>query len=110
VAGVERSADVFGPGHHPDVPDLIVRFRQDLGLLDTCESARIGRVHVPVGSRWARRSGDHSPRTTVWMTSSELQPGGLRDDGALTDIAPTLLAAVGCDVDARMRGRTLLRG
>jgi hypothetical protein len=107
ISEVAIAAEVFGPSHHPDVPDLIVRFRQDLGLLDTCESASAGRVHVPIGSRWGRRSGDHSPRSVVWMAGDGCTPGGACAPGSLLDIAPTILEALGCERPAFLDGRPL---
>ncbi len=107
VSEVVTADEVFGPSHHPDVPDLIVRFRQDLGLLDTCESASVGRVHVPVGSRWGRRSGDHSPRSAVWMAGEGCTPGAVCGPGSLLDVAPTVLEALGCERPAFLDGRPL---
>ncbi len=107
IADVVTADEVFGPSHHPDVPDLIVRFRQDLGLLDTCESANVGRVHVPVGSRWGRRSGDHSPRSAVWITGEGHEPRSVCEPGSLLDVAPTILAALGCERPAFLDGRPL---
>lgn len=110
VEDVVSADEAFGPHHHPDVPDLIVRFRQDLGLLDTCESPRAGRIHVPVGSRWGRRSGDHSVHSRVWVSTSGDTPPTLRPDGTLLDIAPTILAALDCRVPPPLAGRTLITG
>jgi len=107
VSEVVTADETFGPSHHPDVPDLIVRFRQDLGLLDTCESASVGRVHVPVGSRWGRRSGDHSPHSAVWMAGEGCTPGAACAPGSLLDVAPTILEALGCERPAFLDGRPL---
>jgi predicted AlkP superfamily phosphohydrolase/phosphomutase len=107
VDGVDTADELFGAGHHPDVPDLIVRFRQDLGLLDSCESPRVGHVHVPVGSRWGRRSGDHSPRSAVWIQDARLPAGGTLEPGSLLDISPTILAALGCELPDTLDGRPL---
>lgn len=107
VDRVVTAEEVFGRDHHPDVPDVIVRFRQDLGLLDGCESPRVGHVHVPVGSRWGRRSGDHSPRSAVWVEGAGFPAGGQCEPGSLLDIAPTLLAALGCALPLVLDGRPL---
>jgi predicted AlkP superfamily phosphohydrolase/phosphomutase len=107
VAAAATAAETFGPLHHPDVPDLIVRFRQDLGLLDTCESPRVGRIHVPVGSRWGRRSGDHSPRSAVWIEGLGFPAGSAIDRGRLIDVAPTVLEALACEPPASLDGRAL---
>ncbi len=107
VSAVITAAEAFGPVHHPDVPDLIVRFRQDLGLLDTCESPSVGRVHVPVGSRWGRRSGDHSPRSAVWVQGPAYPAGAALEAGSLVDIAPTVLASLNCRIPEVMQGAAL---
>jgi hypothetical protein len=107
IEGVDTADEVFGTGHHPDVPDLIVRFRQDLGLLDSCESLRVGRVHVPVGSRWGRRSGDHSPRSAVWIQGESYRSEGTLEPGSLLDIAPTVLSALGCELPNLLDGKPL---
>ncbi len=107
ISEVVTAGEAFGPSHHPDVPDLIVRFRQDLGLLDTCVSASAGRVHVPIGSRWGRRSGDHSPRSAVWITGGSVPPGTTCESGSLLDVAPTILEALGCERPAFLDGHPL---
>ncbi len=106
VSGVATAEETFGLEHHADVPDLIVRFRQDLGLLDECMSPRVGRVRVPVGSRWGRRSGDHSPRSAVWLARAG-DTGGAQLHGSLLDIAPTVLAALDCPLPAWLDGAPL---
>lgn len=107
VASAATATETFGPVHHPDVPDVIVRFRQDLGLLETCESSRIGSVRVAVGSRWGRRSGDHSLRSAVWLQGRPFPTGAALDRGSLIDVAPTLLDALSCELPAFLEGRTL---
>jgi predicted AlkP superfamily phosphohydrolase/phosphomutase len=107
VAGVRTAAQIFGPDHHPDVPDLIVAFRQDLGLLESCTSPRVGRVHVPVGSRWGRRSGDHSPRSAAWVRGDGFEAGRQLAGGSLLDVAPTVLQALGCALPDWLDGAPL---
>jgi predicted AlkP superfamily phosphohydrolase/phosphomutase len=108
VSDVLKATDVFGSRHHPDVPDLIVRFRQDLGLLERCVSPRVGSVFVPVGSRWGRRTCDHSPRSAAWVTGPAFGANGsIPASAALIDIAPTILHALGCDVPSVIEGRAL---
>lgn len=107
VSAVIRADEVFGADHHPDVPDLIVRFRQDLGLLERCESARVGRIHVPVGSRWGRRTGDHSPRSAIWLSGPRVPAGARLQRGSLLDVAPTLLASLDCALPSWLDGAPL---
>ena len=42
------TARLFGPDHHPDLPDVMVAFRDDLGPLETCVGPRVGRDHRAV--------------------------------------------------------------
>ncbi|MDQ3380679.1 MAG: hypothetical protein M3546_10225 [Actinomycetota bacterium] len=57
VRQVQSAAEAFGADHHPDVPDLIVDFRIDLGMLDACRSSRVGLFAF----RTRRRPGDAVP-------------------------------------------------
>jgi predicted AlkP superfamily phosphohydrolase/phosphomutase len=34
--------ELFGPDHHPDLPDVMVLFRDDLGPIEACTSPRVG--------------------------------------------------------------------
>jgi predicted AlkP superfamily phosphohydrolase/phosphomutase len=107
VASVVTATEAFGPDHHPDVPDLIVRFRQDLGLLEACESPRVGLVRVPVGSRWGRRTGDHSPRSALWARGVPFPAGSHIPSGSLLDVAPTVLHALDLPLPSWLDGRPL---
>lgn len=107
VSAIVSAREAFGADHHPDVPDLMVSFRTDLGLLERCESARVGRVHVPIGSRWARRTGDHSTRSFAWLVGEGVGPGTVLEAASLLDVAPTLLAALDCARPTFMKGRPL---
>jgi predicted AlkP superfamily phosphohydrolase/phosphomutase len=107
VRAVITAEEAFGTDHHPDVPDLIVQFRQDLGLLDSCESPRVNRVHVPVGSRWGRRTGDHSPRSSAWIRGPGFPARIPLRAGSLLDIAPTVLEALGCRPPSMLDGTPL---
>jgi predicted AlkP superfamily phosphohydrolase/phosphomutase len=106
VASVRRAAEVFGPDHHPDVPDLLVAFRRDLGVLDECESPRVGRVRVAPNGPWMPRSGDHTDHSRLWVVGPNVVPGTeLRGD--VLDVAPTVLAALGVAAPSRYDGRAL---
>ena len=91
VSAVVTAAEAFGPDHHPDVPDLIVRFRQDLGLIESCESPAVGYVRVYISDPdmrnprlWRigytkfemRRAGD------TWQIAERLSRSVGAEDGA----------------------------
>jgi predicted AlkP superfamily phosphohydrolase/phosphomutase len=108
VAETFTSAARFGPDHHPDLPDLIVVFRTDLGLIETCESPAVGRVHVPVYHPHAPRTGDHTPHSRLWASGAGLAANGTIGQGHVCDIAPTVLALLDVAAPAGLDGRALL--
>ncbi len=92
VEGVDRPADVYGEGHHPDLPDLTVRFRRDLGVLLECEGPRSGQVREDFRRPDYQRTGDHTDASRLWVTFPDREaPEELGEVDAL-DLAPTLLA------------------
>jgi predicted AlkP superfamily phosphohydrolase/phosphomutase len=97
----------FGPDHHPDLPDLMVVFRTDLGLVETCESPAIGRVHVPAYHPHAPRTGDHTPHSRLWAGGAHVDSRAPRGSGHVCDIAPTVLALLGVALPADLDGAPL---
>jgi hypothetical protein len=63
VKQVVTAEEAFGPDHHPDLPDLMVVFRTDLGALEACRSHRVGTVRAPSFTALVPRTGDHHPPT-----------------------------------------------
>ncbi len=101
IIGAEEA---FGPDHHPDVPDLMIRFRADIGRLEACQSPRVGTVAVPINSPGYPRTGDHVPNTRLWAAGPGIPAGQRLPDGSVLDIAPTILGLLGVpggDVDGR---------
>lgn len=90
VHACHRALDAYGPDHHPDVPDLMVAFRQDLGLLDRAVSPTLGDIHVPVWTRQTHRTGDHTDHSHVWADVADLRHGRL-DDLSSVDLADLVL-------------------
>ncbi|MGD8310270.1 MAG: alkaline phosphatase family protein, partial [Chromatiales bacterium] len=108
VERVVTAAEAFGPDHHPDVPDVLVVFRQDLGPLERCVSDRVGRIHVPMYHPDYPRTGDHTPETRLWWLRGDGQPAPERRQGHVLDIAPTVLKLLGVDAVADADGRALV--
>ena len=108
VAETFTAAARFGAGHHPDLPDLMVVFRTDLGMLETCESPSVGRVHVPVYHPHAPRSGDHTPHSRCWASGQGVDPRAATADGHVCDIAATVLALLEVPLPSDLDGAPLL--
>jgi predicted AlkP superfamily phosphohydrolase/phosphomutase len=106
---VERVLDpteAFGPDHHPDVPDLMVVFRTDLGQLEACQSPRVGLVQAPVMTAVLPRTGDHTVQSRLWATGPGLSSGA-GPAGDVMDIAPTLLDLLDVEAPEGLDGHRL---
>jgi predicted AlkP superfamily phosphohydrolase/phosphomutase len=106
VDSVDRSADLFGPERHADVPDLLVLFRRDLGSLEACTSPRTGLLRAPTRRPEVLRSGDHTAHARWWVRGPGLGAGSLGEVHAL-DLAPTVLQALGVPVPDGLDGSPL---
>ena len=96
--------DRFGVDRHPDLPDIIIRFRTDLGMLRACTSPRVGTIHL---IRHSHRTGEHGTPGAVWMTGPGITPGTALGDVQTVDLAPTVLAGLGVPVPAWIDGRPI---
>jgi len=110
VTSVRTATETFGESHHPDVPDLIVDFRTDLGAIDACTSARAGLVRAPVRAA-ALRTGVHPPiPSVVWVSAPDLPTPPPERAGKAVDLAPTILARLGVARPDWLDGDALLEG
>jgi predicted AlkP superfamily phosphohydrolase/phosphomutase len=108
VAAAGTAAEVFGPDHHPDIPDLMVSFRTDLGRIEACRSERVGVVRVPYRTP-AQRSGAHpSDPSRLWMIGDG-RPAST-SEGSVLDLAPTVLALLDVPLPSWLDGRPLVAG
>jgi predicted AlkP superfamily phosphohydrolase/phosphomutase len=95
VTQVESAAEAFGEDHHPDIPDLIVNFRADLGVLDVCRSSRVGVVRVPLEPT-ARRTGAHPPVPSyLWIAGPDIPRPAPSGDGRAVDLSASILYQLG---------------
>lgn len=95
IDSIISASEAFGPDHHPDVPDLMIRFRTDIGRIEACQSPRVGVVAAPINSPGYPRTGDHVPNTRLWAAGPGIAAGRRLPDGDVTDIAPTILDLLG---------------
>jgi predicted AlkP superfamily phosphohydrolase/phosphomutase len=107
VDWVRPVEDLFGAEHHPDLPDLLIRFRDDLGVLEACESPRLGCVRVPLNRIYNPRTGDHTDVSRLWLRTPEVRAGARLPEANAIDVAPTVLKMLGVPVPNWMDGRPL---
>jgi predicted AlkP superfamily phosphohydrolase/phosphomutase len=106
VTAVQSAEEAFGSDHHPDVPDLMVAFRTDLGRLDACVSERVGLVKVP--ARIGHRSGDHTGLSRVWLAGDPIVPTGRDARPHALDVPPTILALLDVPIPPDLDGHPLV--
>lgn len=106
VASLARPAELYGPDHHPDLPDLLVEFRRDLGPLVACVGPRVGAVEAGFRRPDYPRTGDHTAASRPWVAT----PGGTAQDVGerdALDLAPTLLALLDLPPGPAMEGEPI---
>ena len=107
VARVTTATEAFGPDHHPDVPDIMVVFRTDIGVIEHCESDRIGEIYAENFHPNIPRSGDHTVESRLWAFGPGIEPCGRAQTGNVLDLAPTVLALLGVPIPPTTAGRPL---
>lgn len=97
IKTVVTATEAFGEHHHPDVPDLMVVFRTDLGILEECVSERVGHITAPLYHPNIPRSGDHTVESRLWIKGPGVPAGIQMNTGNVLDIAPTILRLLGIE-------------
>ena len=105
---VERitRADSLGADLSPDIPDLFVNFREDIGLIESCRSPRVGLVEKEFPVPGHRRSSHRLGPSRLWVRGPGVAPG-FDSSGNVLDIAPTVLTLLGVPTPDWMDGRPL---
>lgn len=109
ISRVRTTDEIFGPDRHPDLPDIVVQFRYDIGLVEECTSKRVGHIKVPRFSTSNPRSGDHSDESRLWMKGPGL-PASRMPDANTLDITPTILSLLDLPLPAHLDGKALALG
>ena len=92
--------EAFGEDFHPDLPDLLITARRDLGRLEEIESPTLGRFTLPHANP---RSGDHLLNGGVWVRGAGVTPGPAGELDVL-DVAPSILDLTGVGPSAAHTG------
>lgn len=109
VVSARRADQLFGDRAHPNVPDLLITFRRDLGPIVSVRSSRAGTVSLPFRTPSLLRSGDHVASSRLWVTGA----GGRNGDpgrGRAIDLAPTVLRLLDVTPPDSLDGRPLTSG
>jgi predicted AlkP superfamily phosphohydrolase/phosphomutase len=85
----------FGHGRHPDLPDVVVRYRQGLAEIRECVSPQLGLIQ-PVGS--SNYVATHGTPGFIWMTGPGVEAGTDLGDVQTVDLAPTVLELLGVEI------------
>ena len=107
VERVVTAEEAFGPDHHPDIPDVIVVFRTDLGQINAAQSPRAGLLRLHQYGPNTPRSGDHTVESRLWAMGPGISPGTRVEGGNVLDLAPTVLALLGIAKPEGLDGKPL---
>lgn len=102
VRQVVEIDDALGPDRHPDLPDLVIRFRTDVGMITSCRSPRLGEVRLV---RRSHRTGEHGTPGAVWIAGPGIPAGGDLGEVRTVDLAATALARLGVPIPGWVEGR-----
>ena len=106
VTTVLTAEEAFGRDRHPDLPDLMVGFRSDLGPLEACVSDRVGLVRAP--HQIVNRTGDHTPEGRLWIVGDGFEQAGAMPTANGLDLAPTILSLLDVPIPPELDGRALV--
>jgi predicted AlkP superfamily phosphohydrolase/phosphomutase len=109
VNDVLRSDVVFGDRHHPNLPDLIVKFREH-GVITSVTSPRVGTVSEPARARHFPRSGEHTSHVRLWRIDPGIEKGGAVGEGHVFDVAATVLDVLSVPLPDDLDGKPLPLG
>ncbi len=104
---VSTADELFGPDHHPDVPDLMVVFRIGHDPIEACQSDQVGTIKIPYFTRRTHRSGDHTVESRLWAIGPGIPCGQLRPQANVLDIAPTILKLLNVPLPNNLDGSAI---
>jgi predicted AlkP superfamily phosphohydrolase/phosphomutase len=104
VRKVILTDELYGAERHPDLPDILIQFRTDLGMITACESPRAGVVRL---IRRSHRTGEHGTPGAIWVSGPRIAAGTSLGDVKTVEFAPTVLSALGLTVPEWIDGTPL---
>lgn len=107
VASALRADELYGERLHPNIPDILVSFRKDLGPIESARSPRVGKVSETFRTPALPRSGDHTGNGRLWVSGPNISSGSTRGEATTLDIAPTILRLLDVPQPASFDGRAL---
>jgi predicted AlkP superfamily phosphohydrolase/phosphomutase len=107
VRRVQRSAELFGEDRSSLLPDLLVKFRTDIGRIEHVRSPCVGTIRVSNERPGYRRRGDHVPQSRAWIRAPGFARSAKAQEGSVLDLAPTILALLGVAPGSHMTGDIL---
>ena len=92
VRRIDRTDTRLGTGRSRLTPDLLVKFRTDIGPVERAYSPRLGNIHVPNTRPQYVRTGDHVPQSRAWIATPSHRGGAKFAHRNILDLAPTILS------------------
>lgn len=109
VAAARRADELYGARTHPNVPDVLVSFRRDLGPIVSVRSRRVGTVSLPFRTPALPRSGDHVRSSRLWLADTGASRGAAGRARSI-DLVPTVLRLLDVPPPGSVDGRPLPTG
>lgn len=107
IARTATANEAFGEDYHPNTPDLMILFNENIGRIDECYSDRVGHIRIPNGPPHNPRSGDHTAESRLWMLGPGIIPTDAPSTGNVLDLAPTVLSLLDVAVPPALDGSPL---
>lgn len=106
VEAVFRKQGLFSGKYYDLAPDLLVHWHENLmvhGVVTRTE----GREAVAYPELRDDTIGAHHPDATLLWWGRQVRPGGIREQASIMDLAPSILALLGCQVPDDLDGKVL---
>ncbi len=100
VEHVTITDEDWDPGRIDLIPDMVVRFRTDLGVMEGCTSDSIGTVRSPLTET---RTGNHNSHHRLWAVGPDVAEGSSITARTI-DIGPTLLSHINAAIPPGVDG------